>query len=54
MMGFFVENFPALAPLVVYRELGSPIATASFSRIHLLIIAPEYQKAHSVFKSYGD
>jgi all-trans-retinol 13,14-reductase len=31
MMGLFVEKFPALAPLVVYRELGTPLATASFT-----------------------
>jgi all-trans-retinol 13,14-reductase len=31
MMGFFVEKFPVLAPLVVYRELGTPLATASFT-----------------------
>ncbi len=31
MMDFFVEKFPALAPLVVYRELGTPLATASFT-----------------------
>ncbi len=31
MMGFFVEKFPALAPLVAYRELGTPLATASFT-----------------------
>lgn len=32
MMAFFAEKFPALAPLVVYRELGTPLATASFTR----------------------
>ena len=31
MMAFFVEKFPSLAPLVVYRELGTPLATASFT-----------------------
>ena len=31
MMGYFAEKFPALAPLVVYRELGTPLATASFT-----------------------
>jgi all-trans-retinol 13,14-reductase len=31
MMGYFVEKFPALAPFVVYRELGTPLATASFT-----------------------
>ena len=25
-----MEKFPGLAPLVVYRELGTPLATASF------------------------
>jgi all-trans-retinol 13,14-reductase len=32
MMAFFEEKFPALAPLVVYRELGTPLATAAFTR----------------------
>ncbi|MCB0325284.1 MAG: NAD(P)/FAD-dependent oxidoreductase [Bdellovibrionales bacterium] len=31
MMKFFMEKFPALAPLVVYREVGTPLATASFT-----------------------
>jgi all-trans-retinol 13,14-reductase len=31
MTGFFREKFPALAPLIVYRELGTPLATASFT-----------------------
>jgi all-trans-retinol 13,14-reductase len=31
MMGSFAEKFPALAPLVVYRELGTPLATVSFT-----------------------
>ena len=31
MMEFFAEKFPSLAPLVVYRELGTPLATASFT-----------------------
>ncbi len=31
MMAFFAEKFPALEPLVVYRELGTPLATASFT-----------------------
>ncbi len=31
MMAFFAEKFPALAPLVVYQELGTPLATASFT-----------------------
>ena len=31
MMAFFAEKFPALAPLVVYRELGTPLATAAFT-----------------------
>ena len=30
-MAFFAAKFPALAPLVVYRELGTPLATASFT-----------------------
>jgi all-trans-retinol 13,14-reductase len=32
LMEFFAEKFPALAPLVVYRELGTPLATAAFTR----------------------
>jgi all-trans-retinol 13,14-reductase len=32
LMAFFEEKFPALAPLVVYRELGTPLATAAFTR----------------------
>lgn len=32
LMAFFAEKFPALAPLVVYHELGTPIATESFTR----------------------
>lgn len=31
LMQCFAEKFPALAPLVVYRELGTPLATASFT-----------------------
>jgi len=31
IMQFFEEKFPALAPLVVYRELGTPLATVSFT-----------------------
>ena len=31
MMDFFKEKFPALAPLIVYHELGTPLATASFT-----------------------
>ena len=31
MMDFFVEKFPDLAPLIVYHELGTPLATASFT-----------------------
>lgn len=31
MMDSFAMKFPALAPLVVYRELGTPLATASFT-----------------------
>lgn len=31
LMGAFAEKFPALAPLVVHRELGTPLATASFT-----------------------
>lgn len=32
LMAFFTDKFPALAPLVVYRELGTPLATAAFTR----------------------
>jgi len=31
MIVYFEEKFPALAPLVVHRELGTPLATASFT-----------------------
>ena len=31
MLQCFAEKFPALAPLVVYHELGTPLATASFT-----------------------
>ena len=31
MMAFFRSKFPALDPLIVYRELGTPLATASFT-----------------------
>ena len=31
MMAFFAEKFPALVPLVVYQELGTPLATAAFT-----------------------
>jgi all-trans-retinol 13,14-reductase len=31
LMECFAAKFPALAPLVVYRELGTPLATASFT-----------------------
>jgi len=31
IMAYFEEKFPALAPLVVYRELGTPLATATFT-----------------------
>jgi all-trans-retinol 13,14-reductase len=30
-MDCFAAKFPALAPLVVYQELGTPLATASFT-----------------------
>jgi all-trans-retinol 13,14-reductase len=30
-MAFYEEKFPALAPLIVYRELGTPLATAAFT-----------------------
>ena len=31
LMAFFAEKFPALAPLVVCREFGTPLATAKFT-----------------------
>ena len=31
MLEFFAEKFPDLAPLIVYHELGTPLATASFT-----------------------
>ena len=31
MMEFFKKKFPDLAPLIVYQELGTPLATASFT-----------------------
>jgi phytoene dehydrogenase-like protein len=31
MMAFYTEKFPALAPLIVYQELGTPLATAKFT-----------------------
>jgi all-trans-retinol 13,14-reductase len=31
MMDFFKEKFPDLAPLIVYHELGTPLATALFT-----------------------
>jgi len=31
MMELFAEKFPALAPLVVHHELGTPLATVSFT-----------------------
>jgi all-trans-retinol 13,14-reductase len=31
MMEFFARKFPSLTPLVVYRELGTPLATVSFT-----------------------
>ncbi len=31
LMAYYEEKFPALAPLVVYRELGTPLATAAFT-----------------------
>ena len=31
LMALFTEKFPGLAPMVVYRELGTPLATAAFT-----------------------
>ena len=32
MLAFFAEKFPALAPLIAFHELGTPLATAAFTR----------------------
>lgn len=31
MMDFYVKKFPALAPLITYQELGTPLATARYT-----------------------
>jgi len=31
IMAYFAEKFPALAPMVIYHELSTPLATASFT-----------------------
>ena len=31
MMAYYTKKFPALAPLIVYQELGTPLATAKFT-----------------------
>lgn len=31
LMAFYASKFPGLMPLIVYRELGTPLATASFT-----------------------
>jgi all-trans-retinol 13,14-reductase len=31
MLDFFARKFPALAPLITYQELGTPLATAAFT-----------------------
>ena len=31
MIEFFRSKFPALEPLIVYQELGTPLATAAFT-----------------------
>ena len=31
LMAFFAKKFPALAPMIVYQELGTPLATALFT-----------------------
>jgi len=31
MMEYFKKKFPALAPLIVYQELGTPLATAAYT-----------------------
>ena len=32
LMTFFAQKFPALMPLLTYKELGTPLATAQFTR----------------------
>ncbi len=32
MLAFFAEKFPVLAPLIKFHELGTPLATAAFTR----------------------
>jgi all-trans-retinol 13,14-reductase len=32
LMAFYAKKFPALAPLIVFHELGTPLATAAFTR----------------------
>jgi all-trans-retinol 13,14-reductase len=32
LLAFFAKKFPALAPLIVFHELGTPLATAAFTR----------------------
>lgn len=32
LLAFFAKEFPALAPLIVFHELGTPLATAAFTR----------------------
>ena len=31
LMDFFARKFPALVPMIVYRELGTPLATAAYT-----------------------
>jgi all-trans-retinol 13,14-reductase len=31
IMDYFTSKFPSLAPFIVYRELGTPLATVSFT-----------------------
>ncbi|MGI9421739.1 MAG: phytoene desaturase family protein [Hyphomicrobiaceae bacterium] len=31
LMAFFTKKFPAVAPMLVYKELGTPLATAAFT-----------------------
>lgn len=31
LMAFYTDKYPALAPLIVYSELGTPLATAAYT-----------------------
>ena len=49
LMAFFAEKFPLLAPLVVCHELGTPLATASFTGHERRVLRPRDDAApHAV------